>query len=106
MTTDPGDIIAAPIRECFGADSPHEYVAMRILAALTAAGYEVIKVAEPNADGRWSISGKNDLYAEDGEVVQFLPKSSGAAFALRSPALVRRICAALLGAAKAAEAKQ
>lgn len=29
-------VIAAPIRECFGADSPHRWVAMRILAALKA----------------------------------------------------------------------
>ena len=30
-------VIEAPIRECFGFDSPHEWVATRILAALKAA---------------------------------------------------------------------
>lgn len=39
-------VIAAPIRECFGPDSPHEWVATRIIAALKAGGRVVIQLPE------------------------------------------------------------
>lgn len=41
-------VIATPIRECFGPDSPHEWVATRILGALKAARIAVVELPEPS----------------------------------------------------------
>ncbi|UXE03047.1 hypothetical protein SEA_GIGIOUIOUI_74 [Mycobacterium phage GigiOuiOui] len=41
------DTIAAPIRECWGPDSPYEHVAMRIIAALKANRIALVELPEP-----------------------------------------------------------
>ncbi|QBI98709.1 hypothetical protein SEA_BOBBY_77 [Mycobacterium phage Bobby] len=42
------DTIASPIRECWGPGSPHEHVAMRILAALKANRIALVELPEPS----------------------------------------------------------
>ncbi|QGH78859.1 DNA methyltransferase [Mycobacterium phage MinionDave] len=43
-------IIAAPIRECWGPDSPYEHVAMRIIAALRANRIALVELPEPTEE--------------------------------------------------------
>jgi hypothetical protein len=84
-------------------DAPNaaEYLAD---ALVSLPGIAIVELPEANsATGCWSISTHKDLRVEHGEVVQILPRSSGMTESYRSPDLVRKIAAALLAAANAAE---
>ncbi|MBP3087005.1 hypothetical protein [Mycolicibacterium fortuitum] len=52
-------VMAAPIRECFGLGSPHEWLATRILAALKAARIAVVELTE-RGDNGWPVDPDDD----------------------------------------------
>ncbi|AAN12726.1 DNA methyltransferase [Mycobacterium phage Omega] len=52
------DTIAAPIRECWGPDSPHEHVAMRIIAALRANRIALVELPEQPSE-YWELNHVN-----------------------------------------------
>lgn len=114
MSDELRDIIAAPIRECFGVESPHEWVAMRILAALKASGYEVVKLPEPqqNWDGSltaWPVVQHwNGQEVSDGEVSIRLSDKRITATCVSNPCDcpddARSLAAGLLAAAIAIDA--
>lgn len=96
------DVIAAPIRECFGADSPHEHVAMRIAAALKASRHEVVKLPEPMSEGRPEIAaGNGAVTSHDGHDV--LIAFPGEAHRWRSPHMARVLAGSILASAANAD---
>lgn len=104
------DVIAAPIRECFGADSPHEHVAMRITAALKASRHEVVKLPEADDTAAGPDFGEYDAYWD----CDSMPPNFGvyleggrvtwSAHLHASPATARKQAAGLLAAANASDA--
>ena len=95
-------VIEAPIRECFGFDSPHEWVATRILAALKAAGIAVVDL--PADDAR----ALEHFEFAHGGVRQYDPNGFGSSrwFSFDEIRTLAPALLAMLAAADAAEASR
>lgn len=93
-------VIEAPIRECFGFDSPHEWVATRILAALKAADIAVVEL--PADDAR----ALEHFEFAHGGVRQYDPNGFGSSrwFSFDEIRTLAPALLAMLAAADAAEA--
>lgn len=76
-----------------------EKLAEHIVGRMGEESIVALQVPPPNGTGRWSISAKNDLWTEDGEVHQILPPSSGMTESIRHPNLVLKVAAHLVAAA-------
>lgn len=95
-------VIEAPIRECFGFDSPHEWVATRILAALKAAGIAVVDLPADDAKALEHFE-----FAHGG-VRQYDPNGFGSSrwFSFDEIRTLAPALLAMLAAADAAEASR